>query len=92
MANEFNKFFTEAGKKSYNSVDPVKKPPLDFVPNLNPPPLRFDNISEVTVVNIIDNMEAKTSVDSSGINMKMIKFLRYELAKQLAHLFNLSLN
>ena len=37
-------------------------------------------------------MEAKTSVDSSGINMKMIKFLKYELAKPLAHLFNLSLN
>ena len=54
--------------------------------------MRFDNISEVTVISIIDNMEAKTIVDSSGINMKMIKFLRYELAKPLAHLFNLSLN
>ena len=92
MANEFNKFFTEAGKKIYNSVNPVIKSPLDFVPDTNPPPMRFDNISEVTVISIIDNMEAKTSVDSSGINMKMIKFLRYELAKPLAHLFNLSLN
>ena len=92
MADEFNKFFAEAGKKIYNSVDPVNKSPLDFVPNTNPPPLRFDNISEITVISIIDNMEAKTSVDSSGINMKMIKFLKYELAKPLAHLFNLSLN
>ena len=33
MADEFNKFFAEAGKKIYNSVDPVNKSPLDYVPN-----------------------------------------------------------
>ena len=38
MADEFNKFFAEAGKKIYNSVDPVNKSPLDYVPNTNPPP------------------------------------------------------
>ena len=37
-------------------------------------------------------MEAKTSLDANGICMKMLKFIRYEIAKPLAHLFNLSLN
>ena len=54
--------------------------------------MHFDNVSEVTVIEIISNMEAKTSLDANGICMKMLKFIRYEIAKPLAHLFNLSLN
>ena len=89
MANEFNKFFSEVGRKIHDSVEPIDKHPSEYVPNLNPTPMHFDNVSEVTVIEIISNMEAKTSLDANGICMKMLKFIRYEIAKPLAHLFNL---
>ena len=39
------------------------------------------NVSEVTVIGIISNMESKTSMDANGICMKMLTFIRYEIAK-----------
>ena len=35
-------------------------------------------------------MDPKTSTDANSINMKMIKFIKHELARPLTHLFNLS--
>ena len=90
MAEEFNKFFASAGRKVYQSVQPTTKQPCDYIPDKDIHPLNFSNISEGLVVQTIDNMDPKTSQDASGISMKMIKFLKLELAKPLAHLFTLS--
>ena len=37
-------------------------------------------------------MESKSSTDSSGINIKMLKFVKYQIAKPLSHLFSLSIS
>jgi len=91
MANEFNTFFTGAGKNIYNSVSPTTKSHTDYIPDTNAPLLDLGDISEVMVISVISKMDPKTSVDSSGISMKMIKYIQYEIAKPLSHLFGLSI-
>ena len=91
MAEEFNDFFTKVGRSIANSVEPTVIKPTDYLTNAPPPPIRFDNISQHQVVDIISAMEPKSSFDASGINIKMLKFIKFQIAKPLSHLFTLSI-
>ena len=71
MANEFNKFFTQAGKNISNSIDPVSKKPCDYIPDKEICLLEFREITEHTVITTIEGMQSKVSMDASGINTKM---------------------
>jgi len=90
IAEEFNAFFTEVGKKISDSVEPVDSPPDDF---LTPdcPKLNLSTISQAELIDTINIMEPKSSTDIHGISMKLIKELRYQIALPLTHLFNLSI-
>ena len=90
MAEEFNNFFTMAGKKVAESVEPIHKLPTEYIPDANPTLLKFENISEHTIVDIISEMESKSSMDAMGVNMKTLKLIKYQIAKPLSHIFNLS--
>ena len=93
MAEEFNNFFTSAGRRVADSIQPVNRDPIDFLPSLDPPPptLEFLEISQGKLINIIDEMDSKTSTDINGLTAKLIKFIKYEIATPLVHLFNLSI-
>ena len=91
MAEEFNDFFTKVGRSIANSVEPTMIKPTDYLTNARPPPIKFDNISQHQVVDIISAMEPKSSFDASGINIKMLKFIKFQIAKPLSHLFTLSI-
>jgi Notch-like protein len=54
-------------------------------------PLKFGPISQAEFITIIDNLDAKSSNNIDGISNKTLKFLKYELATPLVHLFNLSI-
>ena len=43
------------------------------------------------MVYIISAMEPKSSFDASSINIKMLKFIKFQIAKPLSHLFTLSI-
>ena len=90
MANEFNNFFTRVGRNIANSVGLTSVKPADYLPKTSPPPLRLDEVSQHQVVDIISAMESKSSTDASGINTKMLKFIKYQISKPLSHLFTLS--
>ena len=90
IAEEFNSFFTKAGRGIADSVETITKQPTDFLPNINTPQLRLDNISQHQIIDIISAMDSKASVDASGVNMKMLKFIKYQIALPLSHLFTLS--
>ena len=90
MADNFNKFFTGIGRKIHDSVTPTQRPPTDYLTDANPPKLKFDNITEQHVIDVINIMDPKTSQDACGISMKMIKTIKQQIAKPLAHLFTLS--
>ena len=51
----------------------------------------FNEISQGELVNIIEKMESKSSLDINGLSTKLIKFLKFELATPLVHLFHLSI-
>ena len=89
IAEEFNNFFVKAGKSVSDSVLPVSKDPVDFLPKINPPDMFFNEISQGELVNIIEQMESKSSLDINGLSTKLIKFLKFELATPLVHLFHL---
>ena len=72
MAEEFNNFFTMAGKKVAESVEPIHKLPTEYIPDANPTLLKFENISEHTIVDIISEMESKSSMDAMGVNIMEI--------------------
>jgi hypothetical protein len=54
-------------------------------------PLDFGTISQAEFLTIINNLEPKSSGDIDGISNRMLKFVKFELATPLVHLFNLSL-
>ena len=92
MSNEFNNFFTRVGRDIADSVEPVSKEPADYLPNpVTPPPnLILDNISQHQIVDIISAMDSKSSTDANGISTKILKHIKYQIARPLAHLFTLS--
>ena len=92
MANEFNKFFANAGKNIANSINPTTNDPMDYMPNVNCDPLEFTPMTQSKLIQIVENMAPKNSNDINGINTKMIKFLIFEIDKPLLHLFNLSIS
>ena len=71
-------------------METITKKPTDFLPISNTPQLRLDNISQHQIIDIISAMDSKASVDASGVNMKMLKFIKYQIALPLSHLFALS--
>ena len=93
MAEEFNNFFTSAGKKISESIDPIRQTPDSYLTTTNTPPptLEFIEISQGKLINIINDMAPKNSNDIYGLSTKLIKYLKYELAPPLVHLFNLSI-
>ena len=91
MADSFNNFFSQAGKKIFQTVEPTERQPNDYVPEQNTPQLELREIQQHDIIETIDNLEPKTSIDASGINSKMLKFIKLEIVIPLKHLFNLSI-
>jgi hypothetical protein len=91
-ANIFNKFFSSVGENISNSVEDTNKNFNDYLNERpNTIPLEFGQLSQAEFITIIENLEAKSSNDIDGISNKTLKFLKYELATPLVHLFNLSI-
>jgi hypothetical protein len=92
MANEFKKFFCSVGQKISNSVNATKSKPEDY--NTDPDPnvtqMEFGTFTQAEFINIISKMESKASQDIDGLSNKMIKFVKYQIATPLEHLFNLN--
>jgi hypothetical protein len=91
-ANAFNKFFCGIGEKISNSVEQTSTNFSSFLTESpNTIPLELGQISQAEFITIIENLESKASNDIDGLSNKTLKFLKYELATPLVHLFNLSL-
>ena len=92
IANEFNKFFTSAGKKISDDIIPTDRLPESYLPNNCEHNLEFSPVSQAEVVNIIRNFQPKSSFDIEGISMKLMKYVALEISHPLAHIFSLSLD
>ena len=94
IANEFNTFFTRVGRDIVDGIEPTTREPTDYIPTpaTPPPTLRLDSISQHQIVDIISAMDPKSSTDSNGISMKMLKNIKYQISEPLSHLFSLSVS
>jgi hypothetical protein len=92
IANQFNKFFASVGNQISDSIEHTDAKYTDFVQDRpGVLPLDFGTIFQAEFITIINNLEPKSSGDIDGISNKMLKFVKFELATPLMHLFNLSL-
>jgi hypothetical protein len=83
---------TSIGTKISNNVLNVEKQPEDYI-NYGRvlPEMILGNTTHEHVLKIIQKSKNKHSKDIFGVSSKMIKFIGAEIAKPLAHIFNLSL-
>ena len=92
ISNEFNNFFVRVGKEISDNVPTVQQPPESFLPqNDHITPLNLQNTTPEHIIKIVKAFSPKNSADTDGVSSKMIKYIIIEIAKPLAHIFNLSL-
>jgi sarcosine oxidase/L-pipecolate oxidase len=85
MASAFNDHFTQIGNET--NVDPISLMP----DNPNVPEFSINNTGPVHVIDVVKSMQSKLSNDCNNISMKLVKFIIYEIAVPLAHIFQLSI-
>ena len=77
MANCFNKFFANAGKKIAETLPSSPIPPENyFIPN-NSESLCLGTISPGEICDIIKASKSKVSTDIDGISMKLLTLISY---------------
>jgi hypothetical protein len=92
MANEFNSFFTTAGSRISETVNPTLLDPNNFIPpNPNPPLLELGQVSPAVIVTTIKAFISETSTDIDGLSTKLLKAIAVEISQPLSHIFNLSI-
>ena len=91
IPNEFNKFFAHAGKDIAISIGETSIAPESFIKTNSAPILELSSTSPGEIVDIIKGFQSKSSYDTDGISMKMLKAVAIEISSPLAHIFNLSL-
>ncbi len=92
IAEEFNTFFSNIGKKISNSVTPTVKSAESYLSyNENLPNIELNPVRSSQIVDIVKLMESKSSVDSDGLSTKLVKQIIYEISTPLAHIFSLSI-
>jgi hypothetical protein len=75
------------------NVEPTNANYADYLQEYpNVLPLNFGAISQAEFITLINNLEPKSSGDIDGISNKMLKFVKFEIATPLVHMFNLSLS
>ena len=88
---KFNEFFANIGMEKAKSLPNI---PTGCFKGYSPPPstesIFFEKITPSEIIQIVERLENKTSVDINGISGKFLKNLIYPVAKPLAHIFNIS--
>ena len=91
IANEFNIFFSNIGKKTTEKVPSTSKSFADYLPPPNTNSIFLNPITPGTIVDIMKELVKKPSKDINGISIKFLNGHILEVAQPLAFIFNLSL-
>ena len=92
IANGFNTFFANIGKELAAKIDP----PLngtsihDYFDNKNTQSMFLSPVTEEEVVGIVRTCNSKTSTDSNGMSMAILKKTIQYITKPLTAIFNMS--
>ena len=91
IAEEFNKYFTSVGsKQSEKIVVPGNKSFTDYLRTPTLYAFHFKAIDDQEIVRIIDSLKSKSSYGHDRISNKLLKYVKYEIAKPLKLLVNQS--
>jgi hypothetical protein len=92
MSQVFNEHFSKIGTEIINTVENSDIDPLSFFPpDSVAPDFVMNNTGPVHVIDVIKSMIGKNSVDCDHISINLIKFVAFEIAVPLAHIFRLSI-
>jgi hypothetical protein len=80
IAKEFNEFFTKAGKQISNSAPPTLVTPETFIPVTEAPSFELGNTGPIHISDLIKSFPNKTSLDTDGISLKLLKFVKIEIS------------
>jgi hypothetical protein len=94
IAKTFNQFFSTVGSTISDSIPPSTRDPLSHCPDFpdNLRQLELEGCGPMLVGNTIQTMVSKSSTDLDGISSKLLKSVRAEIERPLAHIFSLSLS
>ena len=92
IANWFNIFFANIGKELTAKIDPPLRGTLnhDYLDNKNTQSMFLSPVTEEEVVIIVRTCNSKTSTDSNGISMVILKKPIQSITKPLTTIFNMS--
>jgi Reverse transcriptase (RNA-dependent DNA polymerase) len=92
MAQTFNNYFSSIGSEILASVEHTNVDPLSYVPdNPDTPLFTINNTGPVHVIDVVKSMPSKSSNDCNQVSIKLIKYVIYEIAVPLSHIFQLSI-
>jgi hypothetical protein len=92
MAQSFNTYFAKIGPEIADSIEKSNIDPISFMPiNPNVPDFVINNTGQIHVIDVVNSMYSKSSVDCNNVNMDLVKFVVYEICVPLAHIFQLSI-
>lgn len=92
ISDKFNKFFVNIGWDISNNVSATD---INYSQYLNPPnqhSIFLDPIDDHNIMEIVNNIKTKTSLDNNNISTKLLKCSIGQVAKPLSHIINISLS
>ena len=93
IANNFNKFFTNIGKKLAAKINTSNLPAhTEYLTQQVPFTFSFREVNPNDITKIIDKFKSKSSVGFDNISMKLIKKVAVHLSLPLSVIINQSLN
>ena len=90
IANGFNKFFTNIGPNLANKIKTSQTPFESFMPQSNQSNMYLNPTTETEIINIVKNINSKTSYDVDGLNMTLVKQVMNAVISPFTHICNSS--
>ena len=91
IANKFNEYFSEIGKKLAEEIPDNDFDPLHYVTPVSNS-FTFQTISEEDIYRIISSVKTSKSAGIDKISVKLIQAAGRTILNSLKNIFNLSLN
>jgi hypothetical protein len=90
IANSFNDHFADIGIKTTSSIPITNANFRDFLPPPSPYSLFMAPTAPGEILEVILNIDKKTSTDVNDISFNLLQKVAYPISKPLSHIFNLS--
>ncbi len=92
IANEFKTYFANVGSNLASKIKDNRNTAYhDFLSYPSLDTFAFQQISDETIINIIDKLKSKNSQSHDGLSNKLLKLIKHETSKAITLIVNQSL-